>query len=399
MTATLEPTTAPALDSPAPAPSGDTTAIVDSADLLRAVKTVKGAVANKTTLPVLNNVLLHSPEPGALDVTATNLEVGITVHLPALVFEPFALTVPHKLFMDTLPKNGDVILTIRERTCTLNMEEPDGAQTNYKGIASEEYPIIPPRTEDWPLAAVLPNALVQRAVKEVVPYASQDDNRPQLAAVCVTLSDDGSVMFAAADGFRLGRLTGQTVEDSPAPVAGQYLVPASAFAQLAVLADQGEAVQVWLTPGRNQIVFEAGRVEVTSRLIEGNYVDINRVIPQDWATRVVADVDTLAAAVKKIAPFTKDGANIMRVSVDENGRFTLSGNAAEVGDRTVPVPTLDIQGEGGQVALNLRFVADLLAPYKGQTVSVELKTYQSPATFRVGDDFLAVIMPMYLPSR
>lgn len=406
MTATIESTAPATLDTPEPqaeqpAPVWESTAIVDSAALLRAVRTVKGAVANKTTLPVLNNVLLASPRPGALDVTATDLGVGITVHIEASVFEPFALTVPFRLFYDTLPKSGDVMLTIDERTRTLTMEEADGTLSKYKGISAEEYPVIPPRM-DWPAVALLPNALIQRVVKEIAPFASTDNSRPQLAAVCVSLSDDGAVTFAAADGFRLGKLTGHTALYAPESVPGSYLIPARAFAELDTLADQGDSVWMYVSPSGSQVIFEAGSIEVTSRLIEGTYVDINRVIPTDWATRVVVDVDTLAAMLKKVGIFAKDAANIVRWDISAEGQLTLSGNAAEVGNRTAPVPVLDYQGyEGGQVALNGRFAQDILAPYKGKRVAVEIKTYQSPTVFRLVDDdcdFLAVVMPMYLPN-
>jgi DNA polymerase III subunit beta len=160
-----------------------------------------------------------------------------------------------------------------------------------------------------------------------------------------------------------------------------------------------------LTPGRNQVLFRHENLEVTSRLVEGNYVDINRVIPADWAARTVVNTADLLKAVRMASIFAKDSANIVRVQVEPGadmtpGVATVSANAAEVGDNVSQLDCM-VDGEGGQVALNGKFLIDVLSVIKTSQVALETKTYQSPAVFKpVGEDeFLHVIMPMYLPNR
>jgi DNA polymerase-3 subunit beta len=378
-------------------PASNASALIDGAALARTLKTVKPFVANRTTLPVLSNVLVEtSPDGESIRFTATNLEAGIRVRVPGIADGSLAITVPHKLWCDTAPSTGDVLLTQDVRTRTLSTEQGK-TRTNYKGIAAEEYPIIPDVSPGDYVCSV-PRAILQRVINEVVDCASTDDSRPQLAGVYMELAPDGGLTFAAADGFRLARLEAHITdgtEQSPADGA-KYIIPARSVALLGAL--DSESVAVYVTPSGNAIHFIGDTVEITSRLVEGNYVDIKRVIPTDWGTRIVLAVDSLAAACKALKPFAKDSANIMRLQIAD-GVLTASANAAEVGDRMVEIDTAGIDGESGQVALNLLFVADMLAAVKGATIAMETKTYQSPAVFRVGTDLLYVIMPMYLPNR
>lgn len=374
-------------------------------NLHKGLQTVGKAVANKTTLPVLNNILIAT-DGGRLKLTATDLAVGITNWIGCQVEEEGAITVPAKLLVDfvsSLP-NEPVKMTLDERTRTLHLKCAR-FEANIKGIAAEEFPIIPEVTEK-PLARI-PAPLLKEMISEVAFAASSDDSRPQLAGVYVQIEGREMIM-AAADGFRLSKRI--TTLDAPVDSALKLIIPARSMSELArVLPDtdgeEAEPVSIVLTPGRNQVLFRHDNLEVTSRLVDGNYVDINRVIPADWATRTVVSTSELLKAVRMASIFAKDSANIVRVQVEPGadmtpGVITVSANAAEVGDN---VSQLDctVDGEAGQVALNGRFLLDVLGVVRTPQVAIESKTYQSPAVIKpVGEeDFLHVIMPMYLPNR
>ena len=374
-------------------------------NLHKGLQTVSKAVANKTTLPVLNNILI-STDGGRLKLTATNLEVGITNWIGCQVEEEGAITVPAKLLVDfvsSLP-NEHVKMALDERTRTLHLKCAR-FEANIKGIAAEEFPIIPEVTEK-PVARI-PAPLLKEMVGQVAFAASGDDSRPQLAGVFIQI-DGRELIMAAADGFRLSRRV--THLDTPVDSVLKLIVPARSMTELArVLPDledeQAEPVSLVLTPGRNQVLFRHDNLEVTSRLVEGNYVDINRVIPADWGTRTVISTAELLKAVRMASIFAKDSANIVRVQVEPGadltpGVITVSANAAEVGDNISQLDCV-VDGEAGQVALNGRFLIDVLGVIKTSQVAIETKTYQSPAVLKpVGEDeYLHVIMPMYLPNR
>ena len=374
-------------------------------NLHKGLQTVGKAVANKTTLPVLNNILI-STDGGRLKLAATNLEVGITNWIGCQVEQEGAITVPARLLIDfvsSLP-NDKVTMVLDEKTRTLNIKCAR-YEANIKGISSEEFPIIPEVTEK-PIARV-PAPLLKEMINQVAFAASSDDSRPVLAGVYVQI-EGRELMMAAADGFRLARRT--TSLDAPAADPIKLIIPSKSMVELArALPDdegeEAEPVSFVVTANRNQVVFRHDNLEVTSRLVEGNYVDVNRVIPADWATRTVVATSDLLKSIRVASMFAKDSANIVRVQVEPGadltpGVITVSATAAEVGDNTSQLDC-SVDGEAGQIALNGKFLMDVLNVVKTAQVALETKTYQSPAVIKpVGEDgYLHVVMPMYLPNR
>jgi DNA polymerase III sliding clamp (beta) subunit (PCNA family) len=138
------------------------------------------------------------------------------------------------------------------------------------------------------------------------------------------VGEDGALTFAAADGFRLARLTGYVSEDSPTPKPGKYIIPARSIMELDVL--DSEHVSVYQPVGRNYIAFVGHDVEVHTRLVDGNYVDIQRVIPVDFCIGFTAQSDDLVSMCKALKPFARCGANIMRLTYSY-GKLTGSASA------------------------------------------------------------------------
>lgn len=374
-------------------------------NLHKGLQTVGKAVANKTTLPVLNNILV-STDRGRLKLAATNLEVGITNWIGCQVEEEGAITVPARLLSDfvaSLP-NDKITMTLDERTRTLKLQCAR-YEANIKGIPAEEFPIIPEVT-DKPLARI-PAPLLKEMINQVAFAASSDDSRPVLAGVYVMI-EGREMTMAAADGFRLAKRTTQL--DAPIDSPLKLIVPARSMTELArVLPDlegeDAEPVSLVVTPNRNQVLFHLDNLDVTSRLVEGNYVDIDRVIPTDWATRTVVPTAELLKAVRVASFFAKDSANILRIQVEPGadttpGEITISANAAEVGDNKTQLDC-SVDGEAGQIALNVRFLMDVLNIITTPQVALETKTPGSPGVLKpVGEEgLIQVVMPMYLANR
>ena len=133
-------------------------------------------------------------------------------------------------------------------------------------------------------------------------------------------------------------------------------------------------------------------------------MDINRVIPADWGSRTVIATADLLKAVRMASIFAKIRPILCECRIEAGadltpGVITVSANAAEVGDNVSQLDCM-VDGEDGQVALNGKFLIEVLGVIKTAQVAIETKTYQSPAVLKpVGEAFLHVIMPMYLPNR
>ena len=171
-------------------------------NLAKGLSIVGRAVATKSTLPVLGNILL-STDKGRLKLSATNLEIGINCWVGAKVEDEGAITVPARLlseYVSNLPNDRiDMELTLRTHTLNLACAR---VKTNIKGIDAEEFPLIPVVT-DQPTLVISPD-LLKEMIAQVAFAAATDESRPVLAGVLASFDGAaGTFTLAAADGFRL----------------------------------------------------------------------------------------------------------------------------------------------------------------------------------------------------
>ncbi len=368
-------------------------------NLAKGLGIVGRAVASRSTLPVLSNVMLAT-DNGRLKLAATNLELGINCWVGAKVEEEGATTVPARLLTDFVnslpPEQIDMELAVRTQTLNARCAR---FEANIKGIDAQEFPIIP-TADDAERAVRLQPENLRQMIDQVVFAAATDEARPILTGVLARFEED-RLTLAAADGFRLSVRSaplGQTIEE---PM--EVIIPARALGELArIAADQEEWVEVIITPARNQILFHLQDVDLVSQLIEGKFPDYRQIIPSGHTTRTVLDTSGFLKASRVSHLFARDSANIVRVEIapgDElmPGHLTLAATSAELGDN---VGQLDaaIEGDPMEVAFNAKYLIDVLSVMNASQIALETTSASSPGVLRpIGDDdFIHVIMPMHL---
>jgi DNA polymerase III subunit beta len=148
--------------------------------------------------------------------------------------------------------------------------------------------------------------------------------------------------------------------------------------------------------------FHTAHTALVARLIDGRFPDVERVIPRQHRTRAVLDTAELAKAVKLASYFAAASQNVVKLSLEPGGdlgpgRLVISANAVEVGNNTGAIDGT-IHGDGGQIALNVAFMAELLSAVKTPQIAFETQTHLSPGVFRpLGiEGYTHVIMPMSL---
>ena len=362
---------------------------------------VSRAVATKTSLPVLGNILLAT-DRGQLKLAATNLEVGITCWIDCAIEEEGAVTVPARILADTvgnLPNDG-IKLDLDRRTLALQVRAARSKAT-IKGIDAEDFPAIP-AVEGEPTATIAPDTL-REMIGQVAFAAAGDESRPVLAGVHVRFEGD-RLTLSAADGFRMAVRSGDLA--GPAREDVSIIVPARAMNELSrVLGDAQEPVELLVTRGRNQLLCRAGNVEFLSRLIDGAFPDWRQIVPTGYNTRTVMGREQLLGATKLASYFARDNNDVVKLSIKPGegeyapGNLTISANAAEVGDNTSDIDAA-VEGPESQIAFNVRYLSDVLSSLKTPQVALEMQGPSSAGVLRpVGkDDCTHVIMPMHLAS-
>ena len=353
--------------------------------LKRGLAIVSHAVAGKSTLPVLSNVLLTAGE-GRLSFAATNLEVGITHHAEAEVCVHGAVTIPAKLLSDVVGSLSNELMALKLDPHTQTLRIACGRfTTNIKGIDAEEFPTLPTPV---PTATITLGGNLFRAIVRAVAFsAASDDSRPVLAG-CRLISGDGVVSLAAADGFRLAL---QRENQYGVAAASETIIPARSLG-IAAKVLQGEHIDMAISA--NNAALTSGETTLLTRLIEGKFPDVDRIIPQQHTTRLVCDVASLKRAVRLARLFAASGQNVLKFNIAD-GATTLSANAAEVGDSSIVVEA-EVTGDDNQIAVNAVYLAELLDAVELPQVTIDLQGPQAPMVLRPAgsDGYTHIIMPM-----
>jgi len=374
----------------------------------RGLNIVGKAVSTRTTMPVLNNILLATDE-GRLKLTATNQEVGITYWLPCHVERDGAITIPARLlteFVSSLP-NEDITIDVNEANYTAHLR-CGRYEADLRGMRADEFPTLP-TLSGAPLAQ-LPTGLLREMITQVSFAASTDENRRVLAGVLMRFQGRQLTM-TAADGFRLAVRRAELEQPVGAEGEVSIIIPARAMNELGrVLLDAGAGedtpVSITVTPNGNQVLFHTPNLNVTSRLVGENYVNYEQIIPSEWKTRTTATTADLLKAVRIASYFAKDNAGMVRLSINpagdlEPGMITISATAAEVGSNQTQLDVM-IDGEGGQIAFNAKYVLEVLSVINTPTVAMETQTSGTPGVFKPispDNSYVHIIMPMHLPQR
>jgi len=373
-------------------------------NLARGLGIVSRAVSSRSTLPVLNNVLVATDE-GRLRLSATNLEMGITCWIGAKVLEEGSTTVPARAFADLVGTLSDqqVEMVLNVRTQTLNLH--CGASiTDLKCIDAQEFPPMPVTDSSQGLQVNVID--IKEMIQQVVFAASMDDARPVLTGVLITV-EGNNITMAAADGFRLSVRKGALSSSIERSI--RAVIPSRALGELARIITEGDqSLTMLLPPGRGQVVFRLKDVELTSQLLEGAFPDYEQIIPRRCDTRAVLGTAAFLKACKQAEIFAREGSHIAKLNINpgsdmQPGTVEISGQSEETGYNQNIVDA-SVEGPALVIAFNVRFLREVLDVIRTPNVAVETTSDTSPGVIRpVGTadnqgEFLHVIMPMHLGS-
>ena len=348
-------------------------------------------VATRAQLPVLGNVLL-STDSGRLKISATNLETGINLWIGASLEEEGSISVPAKIlteFVSSLPADK-VNLEVRENSLFLKCNQ---FQADFISLPASEFPNVP--TRKGKESFLLDSQELVKAVSQAAFAAASDEGRPVLTGVLLTVKDK-SLNFAATDGYRLSvkKTPGINAEDLPELEKG-LIIPSKALIEVAkIMGNEEKKIGVTLTKESNQVIFSSDDVEVVSRLIEGEFPNLEKIIPQSSTTKVILEKETFLKAVKMAAIFARESANFVKLSFQDK-KLSVSANSAQVGNNLSEIEA-QIEGEANKIAFNSRYLLDFLGAVSEEQIRFEMTGPLSAGIFRLSDkeDFTHVIMPV-----
>lgn len=350
----------------------------------RCLSAVGHIVTRNVSLPILNNVLIRA-ERGSIRLAATNLEIGMSCSLRGKVEEEGAFTVNGKLLADYVGLLPQDRVDVTQADKTLSIVSPR-AKTNIRGLPAEEFPLIP--TVKRGSALKLPGADLKAAIGRVIFAAASDEARPEISGVFFAIREK-ILTLAATDSYRLA----ESQVSLPAGARETRVIVPQRTLQEVLRTVSDEPVEIAVE--ENQALFAYDDIELTSRLIEGQYPDYAQIIPKEHATTIEVGHDEFIAAVKQASLFCKQGIYDVTLSYDGQSSLSVRSANAQAGEHETTI-TVKAKGDGQTIVFNYRYLLDGLASLVGDTAVLELGTASSPGLLRSkgATNALYLIMPI-----
>jgi DNA polymerase III subunit beta len=369
---------------------------VDRAALVRELNLARGVVETKTTIPILGNVLIDARD-GAVNIVATDLEVGIRCSCPATVTQPGVVTLPAKRLLDYVRLLPEADVQVRVKTTDNNWASLscERSKARVAGVAADSFPELPniPADTGSHGEALIPAGTLADAISKVTFAVSKEESRFTLKGALLILRDS-ALKMCATDGHRMA-LVEADVSPSHALKAVSTIVPLKALAQVAALIKESPDVTIRYSEDENHLYFVVGHRTLIARKMTGNFPDYERVLPTDQPKVATVGPEQLKAALERVSQFSDERSKRVSVIVSED-EITCKSAVSDTGDSEESTPAT-YSGGSVEIGFNATYLLDFLKVAGSAQVELRLKDASSAGELRpVGDavSYRYVVMPM-----
>ena len=357
---------------------------IEKDQILEALQKVQSIVGQRTTLPILSNVLLEA-DNGKLRLTTTDMEVSVRTTLDADISDPGATTLPARRFFSIcrdLPSHQIDISVSNDDVAEISSGAYFG---KLEGLSKEDFPPMPTFEESY--SYKLKQGTFKDILQKTSYAASTDESRAILNGSFMAFRDN-KLTAVCTDGRRLA-LVEQEIE-IPGDAEVDIVVPSKTVTELIkTLGEDGEAN---IKTSTTQVAFEFGNIFIISKLIDGTYPNYRQVIPSQCEERIAIEREMLLGAIRRVSLMLDDQAASVKVQITEN-RMELLTSSPEVGEARESIP-VKYSGKDITIAFNPAFLMAPLKHLDSDEIFLELSDELSPGVIKSNVPFLYVIMPI-----
>ncbi len=355
-------------------------------DLERALSQVQSAVSSKITLPVLSNYLIETQDE-RIKISATDLELGMSVMAKAKVQEPGAITIPAKKFTEMVREFPESEVQITNKKNQIISIECEKSHFKLMGLPPEEFPKLPKVDEKTTIE--IEQSLLKNMLRLTAFAMSNDETRFVLNGVLLHIKGK-TVEMVATDGRRLACARRMLKESSG--VEKSVVIPKKSVVELGkALLDEGVMTIAF---GENQILFSIGDLVVLSRLIEGEFPNYEQVIPKESKEKVRLNRDHFLFATKRASLLTTQESQSVKMEFFKD-KVILSKNSPEWGEVREEVSAVN-EGKDLSIGFNPNYLLDVLKQLPDAEIAFELTAPDKPGIIRTLDQYTYVVLPMQI---
>lgn len=360
--------------------------ICSKENLMEGINIVQKAVSAKTTLPILEGILLDAGN--GLKLTGNDLEIGIECLIDADIKRPGSIVLNSRMFGDIVRRlpDSEVLLEVKENNVVII--ECEKSLFEIKGLAAAGFPALPViEMED---GLKISQKMIKDMVKQTIFAVSLDENRPVLTGSLIEFKDD-NITIVSIDGFRLALrksgIDGGSIEK-------RVVVPGKTLNEISkIMQPVDDQITIYTT--KNQVLFDLGKCKVVSRLLEGEYLNYRGIIPQDFETKIRINTRDLLASFERASLIITTEERRFPVKLNISDELMVITSNTDVGAVREEL-RLEMEGNKVDIAFNPRYFIDALRVIEDENIEINFTSSIGPCTIRPveGDAFAYLILPI-----
>lgn len=363
----------------------------EKALLVSAISVASRSVAPKSAIPSLEGLLVKAGVKVML--TGYNLETGITVGVPADIAEPGECIMPARLFFDIIRKLPDDEVTVSvDESFRVSIRGGISSFT-ITAMTAEDYPELPDVESEKGIP--VPQRELREMISGTIFSASENMARP-IHTGCLFEIADESVTVVAVDGYRLALR--RYIPEQPLERTVKFVAPAAALKEVEkILDDTDDPAVIYL--GTKHILFMIGDATLVCRILEGEFLDWRRVLPQNNPIKVAANVREVTDSIERVSL-------VISEKIKSPVRCTFGHNTADFRTTSTIGEAHDMCSTAGdgkdlEIGFNSRYLLDALRAVPTPEVSLELINGLSPIVLNPCDGsgkFSYMVLPVRLKA-
>ncbi|NMA07026.1 MAG: DNA polymerase III subunit beta [Ruminococcaceae bacterium] len=358
-------------------------------ELLTAVFGVSRAVSNKSVIPAIEGILFKATLDRVI-LTGYDLEIGITTTISAEVEKNGEIIINARLLHDIIRKLNDDVVTISANqnnsvslTCGIT-------KFDFMGLPASDFPELPyPNTDN---SLTINGKDLKEMIEKTLFAVAQDNQKPVHTGVKFFLGIN-DITLVSVDGYRLATCHKKIINTDER----EFVIPAKTLSEISRLIGESEE-DVFLSTAKRYAVFSLKGYTVVTRLLEGDFLDYKKAIPDGYKTKVLINVTELYESVERTSLVITDRyRSPVRLRFDNSvAQIRCNTNIGSSYDEV----RAEIEGNPVEIGFNNKYVLDALRNCREENVYLLIGDPVSPMKIvpEEGDDFLFLVLPVRIKS-
>lgn len=372
--------------------------VISRQSLLSSTQDVMKAISTRTAVPILTGMKIEAQSNG-IRLTGSDSDVSIQAFIPKeeedIVhvedIEPGDIIIQARYFPDIIRKLPETTVEISTDDNFQVTIRSGKAEFQLNGQDAAEYPTFPVMEANKQFQ--IPTDILKNLISETSFAVSSMETRPILTGINIQL-ENNILSFTATDSHRLA--SKQVPIDANETDITSVVIPGKSLTELnKILNDKQDPVEISIT--KNQILFHTKYLSFMSRLLNGNYPETSRLIPEQSNTTMYAKTKPLLQTIERASLLTKEeDNNVVKLNTTSDGQIEIMSHAPEIGqvDENMQIDTLE--GEEVKISFSSKYMMDALKAIEYDTVKIDFTGPMRPFIIRPANDdpILHLILPV-----